>query len=245
MIKLKNLLNEDDFKSPNTQEHHILRTLKKELDSDYRSNFTLDHQTLMVSYNGRKVEIDVDRISNHDYHYTFTDNRNGQKYEVGDVVRVNGDDTDVNEVLRQIFSGQMRTSLGEDADQNNNGYPDATESNWHAPRDGFASLDQLKAAIDRIPDTVDSLKVQSSLSYFSPASIKITPGTPGWRDKAKRILDTTLAMDGGDEINVFKLNSHFGWRKDPADDSLYIQLISDKSKRFADDMGSGKYGKLD
>jgi hypothetical protein len=28
-------------------------------------------------------------------------------YEVGDVVRVEGDDTDVNEVLRLIFSGMI------------------------------------------------------------------------------------------------------------------------------------------
>ena len=107
MIKLKNLLNEDDFKSPNTPEYRILLNLKKKLDSDYQSNFTLDNQTLMVSYYGRKVEIDVDRIGNHDYQYTFHDSSNGQEYEVGDAVRVEGDDTDVNEVLRLIFAGQL------------------------------------------------------------------------------------------------------------------------------------------
>ena len=107
MIKLKNLLNEDDFKSPNTPAHNILRNLKKELDSDYQSNFTMDNQTLMVSYNGKKVEIDVEQIGNHDHQYTFTDSSNGQEYEVGDAVRVEGDDTDVNEVLRLIFIGQI------------------------------------------------------------------------------------------------------------------------------------------
>jgi hypothetical protein len=107
MIKLKNLLNEDDFKSPNTPEHRILRNLKTELDSDYQSNFTIDNQTLMVSFQGKKVEIDVEKIGNHDYQYTFTDSSNGQEFNVGDVVRVEGDDTDVNEVLRLIFSGQI------------------------------------------------------------------------------------------------------------------------------------------
>jgi hypothetical protein len=104
MIKLKNLLNEDDFKSPNTPEHRILRNLKTELDSDYQSNFTIDNQTLMVSFQGKKVEIDVEKIGNQ---YTFTDSSNGQEFNVGDVVRVEGDDTDVNEVLRLIFSGQI------------------------------------------------------------------------------------------------------------------------------------------
>lgn len=107
MIKLKNLLNEDDFKSPNTPEHRILLSLKKNLDSDYQSNFTLDNQTLMVSYNGKKVEIDIDKMGNHEYQYTFHDSSNGQMYDVGDVVRVEGDDTDVNEVLRLIFSGMI------------------------------------------------------------------------------------------------------------------------------------------
>ena len=107
MIKLKNLLNEDDFKSSNTPEYRILLNLKKKLDSDYQSNFTLDNQTLMVSYNGKKVEIDIDKIGNHDYQYTFHDSSNGQMYDVGDVVRVEGDDTDVNEVLRLIFSGMI------------------------------------------------------------------------------------------------------------------------------------------
>lgn len=108
MIKLKNLLSEDDFKSPNTPEHRILLILKKELDSDYQSNFTMDNQTLMVSYRGRKVEIDVAKIGNNDYQYIFTDSSNGREYEVGDAVRVEGDDTDVNEVLRLIFAGQIR-----------------------------------------------------------------------------------------------------------------------------------------
>ena len=105
-FKTKNL-NEDDFKSPNTPEHRILRNLKKELDTDYQSNFTMDNQTLMVSYNGKKVEIDIETIGNHDYQYVFHDSSNGQMYDVGDVVRVEGDDTDVNEVLRLIFSGML------------------------------------------------------------------------------------------------------------------------------------------
>lgn len=120
-----------------------------------------------------------------------------------------------------------------------------TEKYIKAPSEGFSTLDKLKAAIDQLPDTLDSLKVPEELSYFSPRSIELTPGTPGWREEAKNILDNTLAMDGGDEINVFKLKSYFGWREDPSKDSLYIDLVSDKSQQFADDMGSGKYGKLD
>jgi hypothetical protein len=108
MIKLKNLLSEDDFKSPNTPEHRILRILQKELDADYQSNFTMDNQTLMVTYSGRKVEIDVARFGNHEYQYIFTDGSTGKEYEVGDAVGVEGDDTDVNEILREIFSGQIR-----------------------------------------------------------------------------------------------------------------------------------------
>jgi hypothetical protein len=107
MIKLKNLLNEDDFKSPNTPEHRILRHLKNVLDPDYQSNFTLDNQTLMVSFRGKQVEVEASKFDNHDYEYLFHNSSTGEEYNVGDVVRVEGDDTDVNEVLRLIFSGQI------------------------------------------------------------------------------------------------------------------------------------------
>jgi uncharacterized protein with gpF-like domain len=59
-----------------------IQNLKKELDSDYQSNFTLDNQTLMVSYNGKKVEIDIDKIGNHDYQYVFQNPITKQKVEV-------------------------------------------------------------------------------------------------------------------------------------------------------------------
>jgi hypothetical protein len=142
---LKNLLNEDDFKSPNTPEHRILRNLKKELDTDYQSNFTMDNQTLMVSFRGKKVEIDIEKIGNHDYQYTFHDSSNGQEFNVGDVVRVEGDDTDVNEVLRLIFSGQI--SPNDTAGTTNNNTLKYKLGDPRYGTDDPRSLDELEKVI--------------------------------------------------------------------------------------------------
>jgi hypothetical protein len=104
----------------------------------------------------------------------------------------------------------------------------------------FSTLEDLKSAIDNLSNKIGRIDVQNSLYYFQPGHIRIKTNKEGWKDKVKDILDQTLALDGGDEINVFRL-----WNYGDDNGKHYIQLRSDKSKKFADDMGSGKHGKLD
>jgi hypothetical protein len=104
----------------------------------------------------------------------------------------------------------------------------------------FSTLEDLESAIDNLSDKIGEVDVQNDLSYFQPGRIKIKTNKEGWKDKVKDILNQTLALDGGDEINVFRL-----WNYGNDNEGHYIQLRSNKSKKFDDDMSSGKYGKLD
>ena len=104
----------------------------------------------------------------------------------------------------------------------------------------FNNLNDLKSAIDRLPEEIGELEIQSDLSSFQPSYTKIRTDEVDSREKAKAILSTTLALDGGDEINTFHIKS-YGGENGPR----YIQLSSDRSRKFDTDMSDGYMGKLD
>lgn len=104
------------------------------------------------------------------------------------------------------------------------------------------TVEELFEAIDNLPDTIESIKVPTSLAYFNPPSEEVVPGA-GWKQVVKDIISDTLAGDKGEEVDEFKLRSYFGGSG--ATDPYYIHFGSEGFRRFAKDMGSGKYGALD
>jgi len=111
---------------------------------------------------------------------------------------------------------------------------------------GFSgSADSLKAfmkIINKLPDTIESVKVPIDLNAFNSKSKKIEP-TKGWKKEVEKILKKTLKMKGGKDIDTFSLNSFYG--DGSSTDPYFIRLSSDSTRGFEDDMRSGKHGKLD
>ena len=104
----------------------------------------------------------------------------------------------------------------------------------------FDTVEELMRAINNLPDSIGRLDVQDSLDLFSPSMTRVSTNSPDWRITVKGILNSTLSTDLDNETNTFKLK-HYG---DPEQEH-YVQLASDKSKKFDADMGSGRHGKLD
>ena len=107
------------------------------------------------------------------------------------------------------------------------------------------TVEELFEAIDKLPDTIESVQVPTDFLHFNPSRVKVIPRLSGneWREKLKSVITDTLKKPGGDEVDEFILKSYYGGEgeKDP----YYIQLNSEGSRDFAEAMGSGKYGALD
>jgi hypothetical protein len=97
--------------------------------------------------------------------------------------------------------------------------------------------------VDLFPDDIKSVEVQSSLELFNPKRITVTPSTPDWKSKIKNIVESTLQVDRGDEIDNFRIQSFYGGK--PTGDSCYVQLVSPRQRQFNKDMSAGVYGSLD
>ena len=105
------------------------------------------------------------------------------------------------------------------------------------------SFEDLLKAINRLPDTIEYLKVQCSLQHFSPQSVKLQ-WSKDLRDKCEVIIDEALQeQQRFGFIDKFYLRSYFGEGKE--DHSYYISLVSDESRAFGQRMAAGEYGSLD
>lgn len=111
-------------------------------------------------------------------------------------------------------------------------------------RETLKTVEELFKAIDNLPDTIASVKVPTSLSYFNPSAIEIKPGDDeDWRSKIKDTVRDALALPKGLEVDGFVLRSYYGGSG--ATDPYYISYDSEGLRKFADAMSSGKYGALD
>jgi hypothetical protein len=109
-----------------------------------------------------------------------------------------------------------------------------------------STKEELFEAIDRLPDTIESVRIPTSLDWFNPPSIEVTPEDgEDWRDKIKDTVREALELPRGEEVDEFNLRSYFGKRKGVDTNPYYIQYSSEGCRKFADDMSSGKYGSLD
>jgi hypothetical protein len=105
------------------------------------------------------------------------------------------------------------------------------------------TLEELITAINRLPDTIDYIKVQRSLQHFQPPST-VLKWSKNLGEKSKEIINKALEEeDFWGKVNKFYLNSYYGEGK--KDHPYYVNLDSDKSRDFGNKMRNGKFGSLD
>tara|TARA_Y100000385_G_scaffold176840_1_gene182798 strand:- start:1972 stop:2370 length:399 start_codon:yes stop_codon:yes gene_type:complete len=106
----------------------------------------------------------------------------------------------------------------------------------------FKTESELLDAINALPNDIDEVGVPTKLGNWDMMK-KIDPEEDqNWKETVKSMLDDLkVDEEKWNEINQFKLRTWTG----NVNRGVYIQLSSDATERFAADMGSGKYGRLD
>ena len=104
------------------------------------------------------------------------------------------------------------------------------------------TLEELIKAIGMLPNTIKSIKVQSSLDSFNPNSVKLD-WTKDLKSLTKIIIEEAILERPEIFIDKFYLRSYFG--PGGGNDPYYISLSSDKSRAFASSMAKGDLGSLD
>lgn len=105
------------------------------------------------------------------------------------------------------------------------------------------TLEELLKAVSRLPNTIKSVSVQSSLEVFQPSSVKLE-----WTNNIKSLVqiiieEAILEEHQHSVIDKFYLRSYFG--PGGKNDPYYISLSTDKSRKFGQKMADGHYGSLD
>ena len=114
----------------------------------------------------------------------------------------------------------------------------------------FSTLDELLEAVAIVPSDFDGLSVQCSLCHFQSPKTTLSL-EEGEKLDVKKLVEQTKEIilealkeeDKWGKVIDFTLHSYYGGMDKK--DSLYITLCSKESKKFADDMFNGKYGRLD
>ena len=105
------------------------------------------------------------------------------------------------------------------------------------------SLKELLIAVNRLPETIEYIKVQEELTHFQPTSKQLN-WSKGLVNKTKEIIKKALEeQDDFGYIDKFYLCSYYG--EGGKNDPYYIKLVSNESRNFSLKMSAGDYGKLD
>ena len=110
------------------------------------------------------------------------------------------------------------------------------------------TLEELLEAVGRLPIGITELSVPGSLAHFAPGGTRFTEidSIEELVESVKEILTEVVTPENEErwgKTTDFDLCSYYGGRE--KGDAYYIRLSSDASKKFASDMSSGKYGRLD
>jgi len=120
------------------------------------------------------------------------------------------------------------------------------ESDWAGSTDSLKDFIKL---IKGIPETLESIKVQTGTSSFNPESVGIDgPFNSSKINKViKLVKDADKAFDKNDEvIHTYLLSSYYGaGGKNHNSDPAYISYRTKRSDDFGKAMSSGKHGSLD
>lgn len=111
------------------------------------------------------------------------------------------------------------------------------------------TLEDFKKAIDRIPATIESIDFPINTAIFKTSKDrnKIKP-EGSWKSDVIITIGkiVTQHIQDGDTLEGISINSFYGTGPNGSDNHpIYIQILTKQGNKFADDMGSGKYGSLD
>ena len=111
------------------------------------------------------------------------------------------------------------------------------------------TIEEFSKLLQRVPDTIKSIKVPLNLKNFQDSSdSKTLEPTGNWREDVMNIIQNTVGEDKSRTVDRFILSSYFGVSPVPGKnetDPIYIKLDTQSSRDFGADMSSGKYGSLD
>ena len=120
------------------------------------------------------------------------------------------------------------------------------ESPWSGSADNLKDFIKL---IKEIPETLESIKVQTGTSSFNPSSTEVKgPFNSSKINKViKLVKDADKAFDKNDEvIHTYLLSSYYGaGGRNHNSDPAYISYRTKRSDDFGKAMSSGKHGSLD
>ena len=102
-------------------------------------------------------------------------------------------------------------------------------------------------ALDRIPDTIQSIKVPIDTTYFNPNQKQIFP-EGDWKKKVRTIIFQVVGEHEkkGNKLEGIRISSYYGVGVKGADDHpIYVSVDTKQSREFGDAMSRGDYGPLD
>jgi len=107
------------------------------------------------------------------------------------------------------------------------------------------NIGEFFQAIDKLPNTIKSIKVPLNTKRFktSADSITISP-TPGFQEEIKKRITDLVEQykKEGEEVSNYHIKS---FTYEVENGKYYIQLETEKSAEFEKQMGSGQQGSLD
>ena len=120
------------------------------------------------------------------------------------------------------------------------------ESSWSGSADSLKDFIKL---IKGIPETLQSIKVQTGTSSFNPESTEINGSFNSSKINKiiKLVKDADKSFGKQDEkIHTYLLSSYYGaGGKNHNSDPAYISYRTERSDNFGKAMSSGKHGSLD
>ena len=102
-------------------------------------------------------------------------------------------------------------------------------------------------ALDRMPDTIQSIKVPIDTTYFNPNQKEIFP-EGDWKKKVRTIIFQVVGEHEkkGNKLEGIRISSYYGVGVKGADDHpIYVSVDTKQSREFGDAMSRGDYGPLD
>ena len=102
-------------------------------------------------------------------------------------------------------------------------------------------------ALDKIPDTIQSIKVPIDTSYFNPNQKEIFP-EGDWKKKVRTIIFQVVGEHEkkDNKLEGIRISSYYGVGVKGADDHpIYVSVDTKQSREFGDAMSRGDYGPLD
>tara|TARA_R110002012_G_scaffold277017_1_gene464147 strand:+ start:58 stop:489 length:432 start_codon:yes stop_codon:yes gene_type:complete len=119
-------------------------------------------------------------------------------------------------------------------------------ANWIGNAD---TLDDFYKAVDRIPDTIQSINVPIDTTIFSTDQNQKEIFPEGnWKQDVKTMIAQVVEAHEkkGNKLEGIRISSYYGIGPKGADDHpIYVSIDTKESREFGNAMSRGDYGPLD